>query len=375
VPQRSRRARSGSAAAAREIARYRAEIDRVDGQILALLNRRARLALRIGQRKAWRNAAVFVPGRERRVLKNLLTVNAGPLPGRAVVGIFREIISASRALEAPLRVAYLGPEATFTHAAAREQFGVNARYLALDGITEVFAAVETERADVGVVPVENSTEGVVAHTLDMFVNSPLKISAELELKVRHCLMARRKGVKGIARIVSHPQSLAQCRRWLATECSGLPTEAVTSNARAAQLAAADPTVGAIAGATAAERYGLRILAEGIQDDPSNVTRFLVLAHHDAPAPSGVDKTSLLFTVRDEVGVLHRMLRPFSVHRINLCGIESRPLRGKPWEYVFFLDLQGHRRERPVRRALADLSRHCLSLKVLGSYAAALGEPM
>lgn len=355
------------------IARCRAEIDRIDQRILKLLNARAALAQRIGAHKERRNAAVYVPGRERGVLASLVGANRGPLSGQAVVAIFREIIAASRALEAPLRIAYLGPEATFTHAAALAQFGATARYEGTESIPEVFVAVETDRADLGVVPVENSTEGVVAHTLDMFVDSPLKICAELELQVRQCLMARRAELKGIRRIVSHPQSLAQCRRWLAAACPELPTEAVSSNARAAQMAADDSRTAAIAGAVAARRYGLRILAEGIQDDASNVTRFLVLARGDASTPTGADKTSILFMVRDEVGILHRMLRPFARHRISLCGIESRPRRGKPWEYVFYLDLRGHRSDTPVQRALAELERHTLTLKVLGSYPSALVE--
>jgi chorismate mutase/prephenate dehydratase len=353
-----------------EIARCRAAIDRIDQRLVALLNRRARLAQRIGRRKAARRATAFVPDRERRVLGNVVRGSAGPLPDRALTDIFREIISASRALEQPLRVAYLGPEATFTQAAARAYFGAAAAYDPVDSIPEVFAAVEAGRADVGVVPVENSTEGVVAHTLDMFVESPLQICAEVELRVRHCLLAARPGLTGIRRIVSHPQSLAQCRRWLATACPGVPTEAVASNARAAQLAAGDRRTAAIAGVMAAERYGLEILADGIQDDPSNTTRFLVLGRRDAPRATGADKTSILFTVRDEIGVLHRMLRPFAHHRINLCGIESRPRRGKPWEYVFFIDLRGHRRQAAVRRALESLGRYCLTLKVLGSYPSA-----
>ena len=358
---------------ASEIARCRAAIDRVDDRILDLLNQRARLAQRIGRQKVRRNAAVYVPGRERRVLQRVLPRNGGPLAARAVLGIFREILSASRALQGPLRVAYLGPEATFSHAAARTQFGETATYAPAEDIAEVFHAVEIGRADVGVVPVENSTEGVVAQTLDLFVESPLRICAELAFRVQQCLMSRTGTLRGVRRIVSHPQSLAQCRRWLATGCPGVPTEAVSSNAKAAQMAAANATVAAIAGTMAAERYGLRVVAEGIQDEPSNVTRFLVLATSDAPTVTGADKTSILFTVRDEIGVLQRMLHPFARHHINLCGIESRPRRGKPWEYVFFLDLRGHRRQPPVRRALSDLERNCLTLKVLGSYPSVVSE--
>jgi chorismate mutase/prephenate dehydratase len=371
VTQESRRRRRPGSEATRNIATLRGGIDRIDRQVLALLNRRARLAQRIGRNKEQQESPAFVPGREQRLVRKLVAQNPGPLADRAVVAIYREIISASRALEAPLEVAYLGPEATFTEAAARRHFGNMAHYVPVDSIPEVFAAVETRRARVGVVPVENSTEGVVAHTLDMFVESPLKICAELELVVQHCLMGRRAGTKWIRRIVSHPQSLAQCRRWLAANCPGIATEAVSSNARAAQIAAQEAGVAAIAGEMAAARYGLRVLARDIHDDASNVTRFLVLAEEDAPIPSGCDKTSILMTVRDDVGVLHRMLRPFSAHRINLCGIESRPLRGKPWEYVFFLDLRRHRREKAVVRALVDLERQCRTLKILGSYPAAV----
>jgi chorismate mutase/prephenate dehydratase len=371
VTQESRRGRRPRSEAARNITKFRSDIDRIDRQVLRLLNRRARLAQRIGQSKQQENAATFVPGREQRLLRDLIGANEGPLPDRAVVGIYREIISASRALEAPIEVAYLGPEATFTEAAARRHFGTMAHYVPVESIPEVFSAVESGRVRVGVVPVENSTEGVVAHTLDMFVHSPLKICAELELVVQHCLMGKRTGTKWIRRIVSHPQSLAQCRGWLAAHCPGIPIEPVSSNARAAQIARAEPGVAAIAGEMAAERYGLHLLARAIHDDASNVTRFLVLGSEDTPVPSGSDKTSILMTVRDEVGILNRMLLPFATHGINLCGIESRPLRGKPWEYVFFLDLRRHRQEKPVVKALADLEHHCRTLKILGSYPAAI----
>lgn len=373
MAQRSRRGRGRDAGPSAEIARWRSEIDRIDQRLLALLNQRARVAQRIGRQKVRRNSSVYVPERERHVLARVVAANEGPLPARAVRGIFREIISASRGVEAPLRVAYLGPEATFTHAAARTQFGAIAYYEPVDSIPDVFHAVEGGGADVGVVPVENSTEGAVGRTLDMFVDSPLKICAEIELKVRHCLLSRGEDLQGIRRIVSHPQSLAQCRRWLATSCPTVPTEAVSSNGRAAQIAAEEDGVAAIAGAMAAEQYGLGVVAEGIQDDPNNVTRFLVLAAEDAPSATGADKTSILFTVRDEVGVLQRMLLPFARNRIGLCGIESRPLRGRPWEYVFFLDMRGHRRQAPLRRALSELERHCLALKVLGSYPSTFSE--
>jgi len=354
----------------------RRQIDRIDDQLLRLLNRRARLALEIARQKARTNSGVYAPGREKGVLARLARVNPGPLPERLVRAIFREIISASRSLEQHLRVAYLGPEATYTHVAARRQLGAAAEYRAASSVDEVFHDVESGRADLGVVAVENSTEGMVAHTLDLLADSPLRICAEISLPIHHCLLARRDGtLAGLRRVVAHPQALAQCRRWLAEHLPTVTTEAETSNARAAERARSERGTAAIAGEAAAETYGLAVLARAIQDEPGNLTRFVVLAHDDATHPSGDDKTSILFSVRDEVGILFRMLRPFATHRIDLIKIESRPLRGRPWEYLFFLDLKGHREERRVQRALAEVERSALRLKVLGSYPAAPAPEM
>jgi chorismate mutase/prephenate dehydratase len=349
----------------------RRQIDRIDDELLRLLNRRAALALAIAEQKARSNSGVYAPAREKGVLARLARANRGPLPESLVRAIFREIISASRSLEQRLRIAFLGPEATVTHLAARQQFGAAADYLPATSIGEVFQEVEGGRADLGVVPVENSTEGMVAHTLDLLADSSLRICAEMSLPVRHHLLVRPGGaLDQVMRVVAHPQALAQCRAWLAEHLPGVPTETESSNARAAERARAEAGVAAIAGAAAAETYGLITLAEGIQDDPANMTRFLVLGGHDETQPSGDDKTSILFSVRDEVGILARMLRPFAAHGIDLIKIESRPLRGRPWEYVFFLDLKGHRRERRVQQALAAVERAALRLKVLGSYPAA-----
>jgi chorismate mutase/prephenate dehydratase len=349
----------------------RRRIDRIDDQLLGLLNRRARLALDIAAQKARSNSGVYAPGREKGVLARLVAANRGPLPEGLVRAIFREIISASRSLEAPLTIAYLGPEATYTHLAARQQFGVAADYEPASTVADVFHEVESGRAHLGVVPVENSTEGMVAHTLDLLVDSPLSICAEVSLPVHHCLLARpRTALSAITRVVAHPQALAQCRRWLTEHLPGVAAEAEASNARAAERARDESGVAAVAAAAAAEAYGLAVLARTIQDEPDNLTRFLVLAGHDAVQPTGDDKTSILFTVRDEIGILSRMLRPFAAHRIDLIKIESRPLRGRPWEYVFFLDLKGHRRERRVQLALNEVERRALRLKVLGSYPAA-----
>jgi len=349
----------------------RRQIDRIDDQLLRLLNRRARVALAIAKQKAQTNSVVYAPAREKGVLARVARANRGPLNTTLVRAIFREIISASRSLEQRLRIAYLGPEATFAHLAARQQFGAAAEYLPASSVAEVFREVEGGRADLGVVPVENSSEGMVAHTLDLLAESPLAICAEVLLSVRHCLLARAgTELSSIRRIAAHPQALAQCRRWLAEHLPAVPTEAEASNTRAAERARDEAGVAAIAGEAAAEVYQVAVLAQAIQDEPSNFTRFLVLAAHDAARPSGDDKTSMLFTVRDEVGILSRMLKPFAAHGIDLIKIESRPLRGRPWEYVFFLDLVGHRRERRVQEALSEVGRSALRLKILGSYPAA-----
>lgn len=350
------------------ISALRRRIDRLDDQILRLLNRRAELARAVAVQKARHAAPVYAPGREGHVLARIVRQNGGPLGGEAVRAIFREIISASRALEQRLRVAYLGPQATFAHLAAQRQFGAAVDYVGAPTIAEVFHDVERGNADVGVVPVENSTEGMVAHTLDLLVDSPLKICAEIMLPIRHCLLAAPgQRLDQVRMVAAHPQALAQCRRWLGTHLPGIATAEERSNAAAAQRAAAEPGLAAIASEAAATAHGLAVLARAIQDEVSNVTRFLVLAHHDAESPSGEDKTSLVLSVRDEVGILARLLRPFARHGIDLIKIESRPLRERPWEYYFFLDLRGHRREPRVARALEAVARRTLRLVVLGSY--------
>jgi chorismate mutase/prephenate dehydratase len=346
----------------------RRHIDRIDDQLLRLLNRRARVALAIAEHKARTNSGVYAAGREKGVLARLVRRNVGPLPDRLVRTIFREVISASRSLQEELRIAYLGPEATYTHLAARQLFGAAAEYVSAETVAEVFHEVEGGRAALGVVPVENSTEGMVAHTLDLLVDSTLRICAEVSLPVHHCLLARPgTSMERVKRVVAHPQALPQCRQWLATHLPGVPTGTETSNARAAARAGETPGVAAIAAEAAAASYGLTVLARGIQDEPGNATRFLILGRHDAAQPSGDDKTSILFTLRNEVGSLARTLRPFATHGINLIKIESRPLRGRAWDFVLFVDLEGHRRERRVQQALAEVERATLRLKVLGSY--------
>jgi chorismate mutase/prephenate dehydratase len=352
----------------------RRQIDQIDDQLLRLLNRRARLAQVIGHRKASTNAAVYAPGREHGVLARLVRTNAGPLTAAHVLAIFREIISASRSLEQRLRVGYLGPEATYAHLAALAQFGQAADYLPAPTIAEVFDDVENGRADVGVVPVENSTEGSVAVTLDRLVDSTARIAAEISLPVRHCLLARTgTTLRRVRRVAAHPQALAQCRQWLALHLPGVPLVEESSNARAAARSAGEAGTAAIAARAAADVYRLRVLCDGIQDDAGNTTRFLVLAAGDSRSPSGDDKTSLVLSVRDEVGVLSTLLKPFATHGIDLIKIESRPLRERPWEYYFFLDLRGHREEPRVRKALGAVGRHALRVKILGSYPVAPSE--
>jgi len=353
----------------------REQIDRLDGQILTLLNRRARLAGRIGHAKRQDGASTYVPARERQVFARLAQLNNGPLPDEAIQAIYREIISASRALEQPLRIAYFGPEATYTHLAAREQFGSQATFVPVTTIPQVFAAVERAEVEYGVVPIENSTEGAVALTLDTFVESNLSIIAERSLEIRHCLLSRASRLARVTRVLAHPQALAQCRRWLATQLPSAGTEEVTSNARAAELAAADHQTAAIASRLAAEHYKLNVLAENIQDQAANFTRFAILGRtpHQSQ-PSGHDKTSLLLSVRDEVGVLYRTLKPFADHAINLLRIESRPLKGRPWEYLFFIDVGGHVSDTPLARVLQEIAPLCSFVKVLGSYATTNHRP-
>lgn len=349
----------------------RAHIDRIDEKLLALLNERARLAMRIGERKRHAQAAIYIPDREKHIFQRLAAVNVGPLDAESIRPIFREIIAACLSLEKQLRIACLGPLGTFSYQAVREQFGSRAEPVPVDSFAAVFDEVEHKRADYGVVPVENSTEGIVPATLDRFVSSPLFIKAEVQLRVEQCLLSKTGRTDRLKRIVSHPQSFAQCRQWLTQHLPGVPQIEVASNARAAELAEGDPRVAAIAGRIAAERYGLKIVAASVQDLANNSTRFLVLGRDGDGKPSGDDRTSVLLSVPHEAGALHRVLKPFADNRVSISTIESRPLKGRAWEYVFFLDLVGHVHEPRVARALAAVQRRCVFLKVLGSYPAAL----
>jgi chorismate mutase / prephenate dehydratase len=346
----------------------RSRIDRLDDQLLALLNERARAALKIGVEKARRQEEVYASTREQQILERLASGNKGPLPDEAVDEIFRAVINNCRLLQKALMITYLGPEATFTHQAALKHFGRSAGYNPAKSITDVFDDVEKGRADYGVVPIENSTEGVVNHTLDMFLESDLVICAEREDPIGHDLLGSMDSLKKVKAVVSHPQALAQCRRWLESHLPGVAIKEAASTADAAAQAALHGDAAAIASPLAAELYHLKTLAPRIQDAKNNRTRFLIIGRQ-APRASttGRDKTSLLLSVKDRVGALHELLGVFKTQGLNLTKIESRPTKKKAWEYVFFIDLKGHLSEPVVKRALEAIAPCCLHMKVLGSY--------
>jgi chorismate mutase/prephenate dehydratase len=358
-----------------ELDKLRGEIDRLDDELVRLLNRRASLARDIGALK--NGAPAYRPEREAAVLRRVGEASAGPLSAQRVAAVFREVISACRALEEPIRVTYLGPEGTFSEQAVRKHFGAAVEALAEASVDEAFRRCESGAAQFTVVPVENSTEGAVGRTLDLLLATPLTICGEVELRVQQNLLA--KGIeagelKAIRRIYSHSQSLAQCAGWLARHLAGVEKIAVVSNAEAAQRAAREVGAAAIAGEAAAERYGLSVLARAIEDSPNNTPRFLGLGGV-AAAPSGRDRTSLVVSAENKPGAVHALLTPLARHGVSLTRIESRPSRqsltGGLWEYVFFIDLEGHQRDAPVAQALAELKDQAPFLKVLGSYPTAV----
>ncbi len=348
------------------LAELRQAIDRCDEQIVKLLNERTRHVLGIGEIKRAAGQEIYAPHRERAVLQRVCRSNDGPITDESLRHVYREIMSSALALEKPMTIAYFGPEATFTHQAAIRRFGSSLRYAPMKTIADVFTEVAKNRADYGVVPVENSTEGIVNHTLDMFVDSELKIVAQIILPIQHCLLGKVARRDQIKRLYSHPQALAQCRQWVQVHVPGAEVIEASSTTRAAELAARGRNAGAIASSLAADRYGLRILDSDIQDNSSNATRFLVLGRQCAP-PTGRDRTSFIFSVTDSVGSLHRALAPLAKHRINMTRIESRPSKRKAWAYFFFVDIHGHVEDAPVVHALDKLGRQSSFLKVLGSY--------
>ena len=346
----------------------RKRIDAVDAEVQRLISERAALAQEVAQIKQAEQAdeevVFYRPEREAQVLRKVLARNQGPLPGEEMARLFREIMSACLALEQPLTVAFLGPEGTFTQAAALKHFGHSVRTRPQAAIDEVFREVEAGSAHFGVVPVENSTEGVINHTLDMFMRSSLTICGEVELRIHHHLIGRDR--HNIKKIYSHQQSLAQCREWLDAHLPEVERVAVSSNAEAVRRAASEEGSAAIAGETAAEIYDLPVLEAKIEDNPDNTTRFLVIGTQGVP-PSGDDKTSLLVSTPNRPGALYRLLSPFERNGISMSRIESRPSRLANWEYVFFIDINGHVGDEPVAKALETLKADSPMFKVLGSY--------
>jgi chorismate mutase/prephenate dehydratase len=348
---------------------WRSRINDLDDEILKLLNQRGTAALRIGELKRQQGLPYYNSEREAQLLDRLVGLTQGPLAGDAIRAIWREIVSASLALEHPLAVAYLGPPGTFTHQAAVRRFGSSAQLVAVRTIAEIFDEVERSRAELGVVPVENSTDGAVNVTLDRLIDSDVTITGELTLDITQHLISRAVELGEVKRVCSHPQGLAQCREWLAAHLPEAVTEETSSTAGAVERARDDATVAAIASDIAAQVHGVPILRGRIEDNPANSTRFLVIGRRTV-APTGRDKTSILFSMKNEPGVLYSILKPFAAHRLNLTKIESRPTKRRPWEYVNFVDFDGHSETENVRNVLAEVRERCQFLKILGSYPAA-----
>jgi chorismate mutase/prephenate dehydratase len=343
----------------------RKRIDEVDTKLLELLNQRADLVHEVGVVKKQAGLAIYAPEREEALLQGLEKKNKGRLPGTAVRAIYREIMSAALALEKGLTISYLGPEATWTHQAARAKFGASVDYVPQANIGDVFDQITRRQADYGVVPIENSVEGAVNHTLDVFTDSELKICAQILLRIENNLLSNEPQDK-ITRIYSHPQVFGQCRKWLQSRAHDLEWIEVSSTTKAAEIASREPGAAALAGEMAAEVYGLEILERSIQDSPNNTTRFLVISHASCPQ-TGNDKTSLMFCVQDRVGALYSAIEPFNRLKLSMSKIESRPSKRKNWEYFFFVDIEGHCEDELVKTAIGELEKHCTFVKVLGSY--------
>ena len=353
-----------------ELLGLRHRIDAVDRELLGLLNRRAELARLVGEVKRREGSVAFRPEREAQVIETLKSLNGGPLKTDSVAPIWREIMSACRALETPTRVAYLGPSGTFSELAALGFFGSSIERVPCPSIDEVFRATTAGAADFGVVPVENSTEGVIARSLDLFLSSPLVILGETSLAVRHNLLRRDNHLEGLAAVCAHPQALAQCNAWLSARLPGVERRPVASNAEGARLAGLDPSLGALASLHAASEYGLHVVAPAIQDDPNNRTRFAIVTHPERqpqPRASGQDRTSLVVSVANRPGAVHDILVPLKMHGVSMTRFESRPSRSGQWEYFFYIDLQGHPDQPPVAAALDELRQLCAFFKLLGTY--------
>jgi len=358
-----------------DLEKIRQEIDGLDRNIQEMISERARLAFRVRQSKGEHVHAVeyYRPEREAQVLRNVLERNKGPLSDGEMVRLFREIMSACLAQQEPLKIAYLGPEGTFTQQAVHLHFGHSVHALSHPGIDIVFDQVQAGEADFGVVPVENSTQGIVSHTLDMFLLSDLNICGEIELRVHQNLLTHANNLNQIERVYSHEQSLSQCKGWIRAHLPGIEMIAVSSNGEAARRVRNTPEAAAIAGRSAADVYGLPILFAGIEDQPDNTTRFLVIGRHTF-SPSGDDKTTLLLAGHEGPGLLHSLLEPLHTHGVNMTRIESRPSSLGKWQYVFFVAIEGHVEDTAVAAALEELNRISKLSKVLGSYPRAVMTP-
>ena len=353
------------------LAKLRARIDEIDEKLLELFNQRARCAVEVAEVKRDLDddedgINFFRPDREAQVMKRLKALNDGPLSDDEVGRLIREVMSACLALEQPLKIAYLGPEGTFTQSAAFKHFGHSVSTVPMSSIPDVFSSVESRHADYGLVPVENSTEGVISHTLDMFIDSNLKVCGEVEIPIHHHLANKSQDMASVRHIYSHQQSFAQCRRWLDQNCPGIERIPVSSNAEAARLASEEADAAAICGLPAVEIFGLKICYENIEDLSDNTTRFVIIGDQDV-GPSGNDKTSLLISTRNVPGALLGLLQPLANHGISMNKIESRPAQGHKWAYVFFIDIDGHQNDAAVTAALDELRDQASLFKILGSY--------
>jgi len=347
------------------LSKLRKKIDAIDAKMVALLNERARMSMAIGKEKLRDKKGIYAPNREREVLRRIKALSKGPMTQEAFEAIYREIMSSSLSLEKPLSIAYLGPKASFTEMAARSKFGSQVQYVSCASIAEVFQKVERKDCDHGVVPIENSIEGAVTHTFDLLVDSDLKICSQILLEISHNLLSKTTLDK-INVVYSNPQVFGQCRNWLQANLPQAECCGTASTTQATLMALKNKRSAAIASELASKVYKLRIVKRGIEDLAHNITRFLVISIEDVP-PTGNDRTSLLFSIKDKVGALHDMLVPFARYKINLTKIESRPSKKRAWDYYFFVDIDGHRLDKNVQKALSQLENKCKYLKILGSY--------
>ncbi|MBP9855006.1 MAG: prephenate dehydratase [Candidatus Omnitrophica bacterium] len=344
---------------------FRKKIDQIDEKVIKLLNERAEMSQSIGRKKLESNTGIYAPAREKEIFDNIKKLNQGPMTMEAFEAIYREIMSSSLALEKSIKIAYLGIEGSYTHLAANKKFGSQVGYSPCNSVLDVFQQVENDECEYGVVPIENSTEGVVTHTIDMLVDSELKICAQIYMKISHNLISK-SAFSQIKKIYSNPQVFGQCRNWLHKNMPSVSLIPVESTSKAAQLAANENGAAAISSGLAAKIYKLKILKSNIQDIAHNTTRFLVISKQDVPS-TGKDRTTIIFSIKDKVGALHAMLTPFYQNKINLTKIESRPSKKRAWDYYFFVDFEGHRSDRNVKLALNQLENMCKYLKIVGSY--------